>query len=233
MTDLALATDLTAEQRDYLTAAQAAAGELLTLLEDLLDFSALDAGRPAVQRAPFDVRASVEGSVRAHERRARDRGLALTCEVLSSVPERATGDARRLCQVIEKLVDNAIKFTAQGGVAVRLDAEAAAHETLLHCSVADTGIGIARENQEAIFEPFVQGDGSASRRYGGTGLGLAIAARERAEGGHVPIVALTAHAMKGDRERCLDAGMDAYLAKPVSSEELFATLEGLVPAAAR
>jgi len=253
--------------------------------------------------------------------------------------------------VIEKLVDNAIKFTAQGGVAVRLDAEAAAHETLLHCSVADTGIGIARENQEAIFEPFVQGDGSASRRYGGTGLGLAIAAdvvrlmggnmwleseigrgsvfhftarvgrecfrpapesaptplfggghalrvllaednavnrkvavrllekrghtvvavedgrqalqaldrerfdvvlmdvqmpemdgfeaaaairaRERTEGGHVPIVALTAHAMKGDRERCLDAGMDAYLAKPVSSEELFATLEGLVPAAAR
>ncbi len=351
MTDLALATDLTAEQRDYLIAAQAAAGELLTLLEDLLDFSALDAGRPAVQRAPFDVRASVEGSVRAHERRARERGLALTCEVLSSVPERATGDARRLCQVIEKLVDNAIKFTAQGGVAVRLDAEAAAHETLLHCSVADTGIGIAREKQEAIFEPFVQGDGSASRRYGGTGLGLAIAAdvvrlmggnmwveseigrgsvfhftarvgreclrpasesaptplfggghalrvllaednavnrkvavrllekrghtvvavedgrqalqaldrerfdvvlmdvqmpemdgfeaaaairaRERAEGGHVPIVALTAHAMKGDRERCLDAGMDAYLAKPVSSEELFATLEGLVPAAAR
>src|SRR5438067_5960719 len=175
MTDLALATDLTAEQRDYLTAAQAAAGELLTLLEDLLDFSALDAGRPAVQRAPFDVRASVEGSVRAHERRARDRGLALTCEVLSSVPERATGDARRLCQVIEKLVDNAIKFTAQGGVAVRLDAEAAAHETLLHCSVADTGIGIPREQQETIFEPFVQGDGSATRRYGGTGLGLAIA----------------------------------------------------------
>src|SRR6266550_3948162 len=83
MTDLALATDL--------TAAQAAAGERLTLLEDLLDFSARDAGRPAVQRAPFDVRASVEGSVRAHERRARERGLALTCEVLSSVPERATG----------------------------------------------------------------------------------------------------------------------------------------------
>src|SRR2546422_1897643 len=91
MTDLALATDLTAEQRDYLTAAQAAAGELLTLLEDLLDFAALDAGRPAVQRAPFDVRASVEGSVRAHERRGPGRGLPLPCEGPSAVAPRGTG----------------------------------------------------------------------------------------------------------------------------------------------
>ncbi|TMA36390.1 MAG: response regulator, partial [Deltaproteobacteria bacterium] len=295
---------------------------------------------------------SVGDSVRTHEPRAQDRDLALTCEIAPSVPDAVVGDPRRLRQVIEKLVDNAIKFTAQGGVAVRVDAEVAADEVLLHCSVADTGIGIPREQQETIFEPFVQGDGSATRRYGGTGLGLAIAsdvvqlmggniwveseagrgstfhftarlaqeplsppapdrrpaplrggagglhvllaednavnrkvavrllekrghtvvavedgrqalraldgerfdvalmdvqmpemdgfeataavrARERVEGGHLPIVALTAYAMKGDRERCLEAGMDAYVAKPVNADELFATLERLVPGAGR
>src|SRR2546425_3173980 len=98
MTDLALATDLTAEQRDYLTAARAATGELLTLLEDLLDFSALDAGRPAVQRAPFDVRASVEGSVRAHERRGPGGGPAPTCGGLSSRARGGRGGAARPCQ---------------------------------------------------------------------------------------------------------------------------------------
>jgi len=352
MTDLALETELTAEQREYLTAVRSAADELLALLEDLLDFSALDACRLAVQRVPFSLRESVGDSVRTHEPRAQDRDLALTCEIAPSVPDAVVGDPRRLRQVIEKLVDNAIKFTAQGGVAVRVDAEVAADEVLLHCSVADTGIGIPREQQETIFEPFVQGDGSATRRYGGTGLGLAIAsdvvqlmggniwveseagrgstfhftvrlaqeplsppapdrrpaplrggagglhvllaednavnrkvavrllekrghtvvavedgrqalraldgerfdialmdvqmpemdgfeataavrARERVEGGHLPIVALTAYAMKGDRERCLEAGMDAYVAKPVNAEELFATLERLVPGAGR
>ena len=352
MTDLALETELTAEQREYLTAVRSAADELLALLEDLLDFSALDACRLAVQRVPFSLRESVGDSVRTHEPRAQDRDLALTCEIAPSVPDAVVGDPRRLRQVIEKLVDNAIKFTAQGGVAVRVDAEVAADEVLLHCSVADTGIGIPREQQETIFEPFVQGDGSATRRYGGTGLGLAIAsdvvqlmggniwveseagrgstfhftarlaqeplsppapdrrpaplrggagglhvllaednavnrkvavrllqkrghmvvavedgrqalraldgerfdvvlmdvqmpemdgfeataavrARERVEGGHLPIVALTAYAMKGDRERCLEAGMDAYVAKPVNADELFATLERLVPGAGR
>ena len=352
MTDLALETELTAEQREYLTAVRSAADELLALLEDLLDFSALDACRLAVQRVPFSLRESVGDSVRTHEPRAQDRDLALTCEIAPSVPDAVVGDPRRLRQVIAKLVDNAIKFTAQGGVAVRVDAEVAADEVLLHCSVADTGIGIPREQQETIFEPFVQGDGSATRRYGGTGLGLAIAsdvvqlmggniwveseagrgstfhftarlaqeplsppapdrrpaplrggagglhvllaednavnrkvavrllekrghtvvavedgrqalraldgerfdialmdvqmpemdgfeataavrARERVEGGHLPIVALTAYAMKGDRERCLEAGMDAYVAKPVNADELFATLERLVPGAGR
>ena len=352
MTDLALETELTAEQREYLTAVRTAADELLALLEDLLDFSALDACRLAVQRVPFSLRESAGESVRTHEPRAREKDLALTCEIAPSVPDAVVGDPRRLRQVIEKLIDNAIKFTAQGGVAVRVDAEVAADEVLLHCSVADTGIGIPREQQETIFEPFVQGDGSASRRYGGTGLGLAIAsdvvqlmgghiwveseagrgstfhftarlaqeplsppapdrrpaplrggagglhvllaednavnrkvavrllekrghtvvavedgrqalraldgerfdvalmdvqmpemdgfeataavrARERVEGGHLPIVALTAYAMKGDRERCLEAGMDAYVAKPVNADELFATLERLVPEAGR
>src|SRR5207244_1284334 len=149
--------------------------ELLALLEDLLDFSALDAGRLAVQRVSFELRESVAEAVRGLEPRARDKRLALACEIAPSVPDAVLGDPKRLRQVIEKLVDNAIKFTEQGGVAVRVDAEVAADEVLLHCSVADTGIGIPREQQETIFEPFVQGDGSASRRYGGTGLGPAIA----------------------------------------------------------
>src|SRR5439155_1443001 len=139
MTDLALETELTAEQREYLTAVRSAADELLALLEDLLDFSALDACRLAVQRVPFSLRESVGDSVRTHEPRAQDRDLALTCEIAPSVPDAGVGDPRRLRQVIEKLVDNAIKFTAQGGVAVRVDAEVAADEVLLHCSVADTG----------------------------------------------------------------------------------------------
>jgi len=351
LTDLALETELTAEQRDYLTAVRSAADELLALLEDLLDFSALDARRLAMQHVRFSVRETVMESCRTREPRARDKDLALTAEIAPAVPDVVVGDPRRLRQVIEKLVDNAIKFTATGGIAVRIDAELTAGEVLLHCSVTDTGIGIPPEKRDAIFEPFVQGDGSANRRYGGTGLGLAIAsdivrlmggsvwvesevgrgsafhftarlskertsaacdlgpaprdgshaplrvlvaednavnrkvavrllekrghvvvavedgaqalraldaeafdvalmdvqmpemdgfeataairARERVHGGHLPIVALTAYAMRGDRERCLEAGMDAYVTKPVNADELVATLERLVPRSGR
>ena len=291
--------------------------------------------------------------------RAREKGLKITSHVVSGLPKRLVGDARRLRQVLTQVVGNAIKFTEAGEVALRVEEEAGpADQVRLHIEVRDTGIGIAREKRETIFAPFYQADGSSTRKHGGTGLGLTIASRlvqmmggrlwveselgagstfhftagfaaaaapcevagagaaaieaqeqagaahaetprvlrillvednpvnrkvavgilqkrghrvqtaenglealraletalfdvvlmdiqmpemdglqattairemERASGAHLPIVAMTAHAMKGDRELCLAAGMDAYLTKPIMPKALFATLQDVVP----
>ena len=351
MTSLALDTDLTAEQRDYLAAVQSSADTLLALLNDILDFSKIESRKLALESVAFPLRACLDVVLRPHRLRAGQLGLTFTCDVADDVPPDLVGDPVRLQQVVTNLVANAIKFTERGTIAVRVErGDACACGVDLHFQVSDTGIGIPADKHRAIFEAFCQADGSTTRRFGGTGLGLTICAslvkmmlgriwvdsepgkgstfhftgrfgvsstpavepghatsslgslgpiapaagprrvllaednpvnqkvalgllakrghsvtivsngrdaceaveresfdlllmdvqmpvmggfdatariraRERATGGHLRIVAMTAHAMSGDRERCLAAGMDGYLAKPVVPELLYRAVE--------
>jgi PAS domain S-box-containing protein len=187
LTDLALMTELTEEQRDYLETAKASANGLLDILNDVLDFSSLEAGRLRIERAPLRLREMLDDALKLLVIRAHEKGLELTSEVAADIPEDVVGDANRLRQVLLALVGNAIKFTHEGEVEVRVssaacglargatdDAKPQAAEVELHFEVRDTGIGIAPEKLGTIFESFVQADGSMTRRYGGTGLGLAI-----------------------------------------------------------
>jgi PAS domain S-box-containing protein len=355
MTELALDTHLTSTQREYLEMVKVSANSLLGVLNDILDFSKIEAGKLEVDPVDFEIRESLAESLRLLDLRAREKGLALNCTVLPAVPRFLRGDWFRLRQVLVNLVSNAIKFTEQGEIALLVEVEpAAGGECLLHCSVRDTGIGIPAEKQQVIFDPFVQADGSTTRRYGGTGLGLTICARlvgilggkiwlesvpgqgstfhftarasaaectcgsspptasarsgaagdrsreydlrvllaednpinqvlavkllegrgctvrlandgnevlallgreafdlvlmdlqmpgrgglettalirasEKQTSPRLPILALTAHVMKGDRERCLEGGMDGYVGKPISERELWREIERVCP----
>jgi PAS domain S-box-containing protein len=178
MTDLALGTRLTPQQRDYLHTVKASAEALLTLVDDILDFSKIEARRLSLEHAPFSLRDSVEDAVRLLAPRAHEKGLELACHIATGVPDSLVGDPGRLRQVIVNLVGNAIKFTERGEVIVDvgLDREGI-DESVLRFTVSDTGIGIAPSKQWQIFGPFVQADASTTRRYGGTGLGLTISAQ--------------------------------------------------------
>jgi signal transduction histidine kinase/CheY-like chemotaxis protein/HPt (histidine-containing phosphotransfer) domain-containing protein len=366
MTELALETELSGVQREYLGMVRSSARSLLSLINDILDFSKIEAGHLKLETIDFSLRDCVRKTLETLGVRARAKGLELAVRIDPQIPEMLMGDADRLRQIITNLVDNAIKFTARGEIAVEIDGESCGQtEVTLHFSVRDTGTGIPKDKQELIFGAFVQADGSTTRQYGGTGLGLgicmklveqmhgkiwvestpeegsvfhftaffpiskaaaleavgnaiepepgpgatidampeAVAAgtsasrrlriliaednpvnqavavgmllkeghtltlaengreavrfhqRERpdlilmdvqmpeldgfgatreiraAEGGsghHTPIIAMTAHAMSGDSERCLLAGMDAYLSKPLTKELLFETIESIV-----
>jgi PAS domain S-box-containing protein len=367
MTQLALDTELNAEQTSYLQTVSGSADSLLEIVNDILDFSKIEAHKLELEIVEFDPRQCIGEAMRQLEVRAREKGLELVSHVFSGLPARLTGDPHRLRQILMQVAGNAIKFTGAGDVALYVEEEAgAAGQVQLHFRVKDTGIGISREKQETIFAAFQQADGSSTRKYGGTGLGLAIASRlvqlmggrlwveselgvgstfhftagfgaaaapsevtragaaglsaamgaaavgageaegahaetprvlrillaednpvnrkvavgllqkrghrvqtaengvealraletgpfdvvlmdiqmpemdglqaaiairemERESGAHLPIVAMTAHAMKGDREICLAAGMDAYITKPILPKELFATLQAVVP----
>jgi signal transduction histidine kinase/ActR/RegA family two-component response regulator len=344
MTQLVLDTPLRNEQREYLEMVRGSADSLLTIVNDILDFSKIEAGRVELERTDFDPRALIERTTKPLAVRAREKGLELTWQVEADVPTKVAGDPTRVHQVLVNLIGNAIKFTERGRVIVNCAAESIdADRTVVHVTVADTGIGIAPDKLHVIFEAFAQEDGSTTRRFGGTGLGLTICARlaeqmggrvwaERAAGGGsifhftaafaapahdardappvaveqemprqarlrvlvaednpvnqklavrllekrghtvylahdgaeavalfeqhapdvvlmdvmmpkvngldataairrmpngatVPIVAMTANAMQGDRESCLAAGMTAYLAKPVRPRELYEMLD--------
>jgi signal transduction histidine kinase/CheY-like chemotaxis protein len=178
MTDLALGTALTAEQRDYLLTAKTSADQLLTLLNDILDFSKIEAGKLEISPVDFSLRDSIADSLHTLTERADAKGLDLLCRVAPDVPDDLLGDPGRLRQVAINLVGNAIKFTERGQVEVEVTLEAdAGREVVLHLRVADTGIGIPPEKHQAVFEAFEQADGSTTRKYGGTGLGLAISTR--------------------------------------------------------
>ncbi|HKV40409.1 MAG TPA: PAS domain S-box protein [Blastocatellia bacterium] len=361
MTDLTLETDLTPEQRGNLELVKSSTDSLLTLINDILDFSKIEAGKLELDPITFDLRATVEGTLKTLAFRAHQKGLELGCEVSPEVPGALIGDPGRLHQILTNLVGNALKFTNQGSVVLRAAVDSGAgKDTVVHFEVADTGIGIPLEKQRLVFEPFAQADGSTTRRYGGTGLGLTISAKlvaamggriwvesrdgggsvfhftarfalpnvepasipakdekmattlataavplpdselrfnillaednavnqmlakrllekaghtvtvapdgcqavaaveagafdvilmdvqmpemngydatalirekERSSGQRIPIVALTAHAMKGDHERCLEAGMDAYLTKPINSRALIEAINTVVKA---
>ena len=359
MTELALDTALDSEQREYLEAVKLSSDSLLNVVNDILDFSKIEAGKLELSPEDFDLRAQVHDVVKLMTVPARLKGLRLASHTAPDVPRLIHGDPTRLRQIVLNLVGNAVKFTEQGEVLVEVFREAEnASEVTLHFVVRDTGIGIAGPMQRAIFEAFVQADGSTTRRFGGTGLGLTIssrlvqimggriwveseeghgsrfhftarfavpsgrrqelesgmadvlsagngeglARRQRLHGArillaedngvnrifivrllekhghsvvtavdgrdalaafakchfdlvlmdvqmpgmdgleateairelekesslHVPIVALTAHALNGDRERCLAAGMDGYLSKPVHADELLEMLDAFL-----
>ncbi len=178
MTALALDTDLTREQREYLEMVKASADALLALLNDILDFSKIEAGRLDHELTTFHLRECVEETVAALGPVAHDRNLELVLHVAPEVPDALVGDPLRLRQILTNLVSNALKFTNEGEVVVRVHVESAtADRVRLHCQVADTGIGIPQEKRETIFGEFAQADTSTARKYGGTGLGLAICAQ--------------------------------------------------------
>jgi two-component system, sensor histidine kinase and response regulator len=174
-TELALETDLTSEQREYLELAKSSADALLALLNDILDFSKIEAGKLDLESLPFGLRENLERTVKTLALRAHQKRLELVCHVPPDVPDGVVGDPTRLRQIVINLVGNALKFTERGEVAVHVQVEEqSADEAVLHFEVSDTGIGIPPDKQHLIFEAFTQADGSTSRRHGGTGLGLAI-----------------------------------------------------------
>ena len=178
MIDLALDTDLTPAQREYLTMAAQSADTLLRLLNDILDFSRIEAGRLELITAPFGLRECLGDTMKTLGLRAAAKGLELAWHVPPDVPDFVFGDAGRLRQVLVNLTGNAIKFTDEGEVVVTVEQEFQTDESIgLRFSVRDTGIGIPPETQRLVFEAFVQADGSATRRFEGTGLGLAISAQ--------------------------------------------------------
>jgi PAS domain S-box-containing protein len=347
LTDLALDTDLSPEQRGYLEGVKTSANSLLRILNDILDFSKIEAGKLEFEAIEFDLRQTVEAMLDLLGVRAAAKNLELTYDFAPDVPSRVLGDPGRLRQILVNLTGNAIKFTERGGVTIRVEQlSQTATEIELHFSVKDTGIGIPLNKQQHVFSAFAQADSSSTRTFGGTGLGLTISSqlvemmggkisleseegvgstfhftvrlgtvqvakieaapdaawrhaeegqprlrflvvednvvnrlvatrliekqnhtvstaangrealdvleregfdcvlmdvqmpvldgfeataaireRDRNSGGHLPIIAMTAHAMAGDLERCLAAGMDGYIAKPIQAKTLFATVE--------
>ncbi len=178
MTDLALDTELTPEQREYLETVKMSADSLLTVINDILDFSKIEAGRIDLETIDFNLRDCLETSLKTLAVRADEKGLELLCEVAPEVPDVVRGDSGRLRQVIINLAGNAIKFTEKGEVALKVEVEAIhEHDCTLRFTVVDTGVGIPGEKLQLIFEPFSQADTSTTRKYGGTGLGLTISTR--------------------------------------------------------
>ncbi len=356
MTELALDTPLSEEQREFLGTVKNLAESLLGLLNDILDFSRIEAGKLNFEVIDFELRALLDEMERGLLVRARQKGLTLSCHAAPDVPGCVRGDPTRLRQVLVNLVGNAIKFTSRGEVAVRVELDdETADSVALHFAVMDTGIGMSPDKQEVIFEAFTQGDSSMARKYGGTGLGLtislrlvemmhgriwveseagkgstfhftarfemrsgaltapvpdgpvrsdvsrsnprhfrvllaednavnqklaavllakrgytvamaqngkqvldmleaqqfdlilmdvqmpemdglettaAIRQREEGSGRHIPIIAMTAHTMVGDRERCLTSGMDGYVSKPLRKDELYRAVEDSMKVAA-
>jgi two-component system, sensor histidine kinase and response regulator len=178
MTELALGTDLTREQREYLETVKLSGDALLSVINDVLDFSKIEAGKSDLEVSDFNLRDSLETILSTFALRASEKQLELLCEVDEQVPKMVRGDPFRLRQILVNLIGNAIKFTGAGEVALRVKVDQVdGEEWLLHFTVLDTGVGIAAGVRKLIFDPFTQADSSTTRTYGGTGLGLAISAR--------------------------------------------------------
>jgi PAS domain S-box-containing protein len=178
MTDLALDTNLSVEQREYLETVKSSADSLLIVINDILDFSKIEAGKIDLENIDFNLRDCIESTLRALALRADQLGLELLCDIDADVPEMVCGDPVRIRQVLMNLVGNGIKFTSVGEVAVRVEIQFSRDDhCILHFVVSDTGIGIPLEKRRMIFEPFTQADTSTTRQYGGTGLGLTITKR--------------------------------------------------------
>ncbi len=177
MTQLAIEAASPDEQREYLELVKASGEALLGVINGVLDLSKIEAGRMDLEQVAFDLPALVQTTVKSMAWRARERGLTLDVEVDGGVPATVVGDPSRLRQVLVNLLGNGIKFTHAGSVSLRVEAGGPGVAPALHFSVRDTGIGIAADKQQMIFESFTQADGSTTRKYGGTGLGLAISQR--------------------------------------------------------
>ncbi len=180
MTELTLQTRLTDEQREYLGMARESADTLLSVINDILDFSKIEARKLELSPVEFGLRDTLVSALRPFSMRATEKGVEIISQVAPPIADRLIGDAMRLRQVLANLVSNAVKFTDAGEVLVRVEVaveQVSAEQIVLRFAVSDTGIGIAPEQQAAVFEAFAQADGSTTRRYGGTGLGLAISSQ--------------------------------------------------------
>jgi len=178
MTELALQTPLTPEQREYIDLVKTSGGSLLTVINDILDFSKIEAGRLEVETIPFSLRESLGDTMKTLALEAHRKGLELAYEIAPDTPDALLGDPVRLRQIVLNLVGNAIKFTERGEVVMRVQRQSSDQGGgTCYFTVSDTGVGIDGEKQIAIFAPFLQGDTSTTRIYGGTGLGLTISAR--------------------------------------------------------
>ncbi|MFN3297206.1 PAS domain-containing protein [Caldimonas sp.] len=177
LVDLTLDTPLNETQRRYLTLVKSSSTSLLNILNDILDLSRIEAGRLTVEQLGFDLQALLHEVLAPLEPRAADKGLSLRCTVAPELPSQLVSDPLRLRQILVNLVGNAIKFTRQGRVDVTAWPEGRGGSAVLHLCVADTGVGIAPDKLDRIFESFTQADSSTTREFGGTGLGLTISRR--------------------------------------------------------
>ncbi|MGO8879254.1 MAG: response regulator [Desulfomonilaceae bacterium] len=178
MTQLALETNLTPEQRDYLSTVKSSSELLLKLINDILDFSKIEAGKLEIDRVDFEFRDTLADTMRALALQAEEKGLELLFQVAEDVPDNLYGDPARIRQIIVNLVGNAIKFTESGEIVAGAELwNTEGNRVTIHFCISDTGIGISQEKIQKIFQPFDQADTSTTRRYGGTGLGLSISSR--------------------------------------------------------
>jgi signal transduction histidine kinase len=175
MIDLLLDTELSPPQRGYARTVQQSAEALLVVLNDILDFSKIEAGKLRLESIDFDLRQTVESVIELLAERARSKGIALVWSITPGMPVSLRGDPHRLRQVLLNLVNNAIKFTEHGEVAVEFSSRPGIEGgPRLHCAVHDSGIGLSEESRQRLFQSFTQADSSTTRKFGGTGLGLAI-----------------------------------------------------------
>jgi PAS domain S-box-containing protein len=178
MTELVLGTNLTEEQREFLTMVRSSADSLLTVINEVLDFAKIEAGKLDFDLIEFNLRDSLEETTRIFAFPADRKGIELICDVAPEVPDVVVGDPTRLRQIVVNLLANALKFTERGEVVLRVEGEVLSRDdSLLHFAVRDTGIGVPWDKQQVIFEAFTQADSSTTRRFGGTGLGLTISSR--------------------------------------------------------
>jgi CheY-like chemotaxis protein len=178
MTELALQAELSPEAREYLIMVNASSDSLLAIVNDVLDLSRIEAGRLTVETIPFSLRECVGDAMKTLGLQAHEKRLELACENAAAVPDALVGDPLRLRQIVINLVSNGIKFTERGEVVLRVEPESQTNNQFsCHFSVRDSGIGIPKDKQSAIFTRFLQADASTSRVYGGSGLGLTITAR--------------------------------------------------------
>ena len=211
MTELALGTELTADQREYLETVRSSADSLLDIINDILDFSKIEARKLDIDAVDFDLRSTLDDTLRSLAQRAHAKGLELACQVADDVVPALRGDPSRLRQILVNLIGNAVKFTEAGEVVVHAESRAIDLEhVLMTFTVSDTGIGIPREKHATIFDPFTQADASTTRRFGGTGLGLTISARLASlMGGGISLESETGHGTQFRLELPFEIGIEA------------------------